>query len=94
VTPAPPGAEPRVDGAECVDFRWIRPADALASGERGELMLVFPTIKHLEQLAKLESVEHALEEARSRDVQPILPKVVHGDGEAHVLLPGEPGYPE
>ena len=94
VAATPPDAEPRVDGAECVDFRWIGPADALAAGQRGELMLVFPTIKHLEQLAEFESVEHALSEARSRDVRPILPKVVHGDGEAHVLLPGEPGYPE
>ena len=56
-------------------------------------MLVFPTIKHLEALAEFESVEHALEAARGREVEPILPKVVHGDGEAHVLLPGEPGYP-
>jgi 8-oxo-dGTP pyrophosphatase MutT (NUDIX family) len=94
VAAAPPGAEAQVDGSECVDARWIRPADALAAGERDELMLVFPTIKHLEQLAELRSVEHALEAARAREVQPILPKVVHGDGEAHVLLPGEPGYPE
>jgi 8-oxo-dGTP pyrophosphatase MutT (NUDIX family) len=94
VAAAPPGAEPRVDGSECVDLRWIRPADALAAGRRGELQLVFPTIKHLEQLAELESVEHALDAARRREVEPILPKVVHGDGEAHVLLPGEPGYPE
>ena len=94
IAAAPPGAEPRVDGAECVGARWIRPAEALAAGERGELMLVFPTIKHLEQLAELESVQHALDTARSREVKPILPKVVHGDGEAHVLLPGEPGYPE
>ena len=94
VAAAPPGAEAHVDGAECVDARWIRPADALAAGERDELMLVFPTIKHLEQLAGLDSVEHALETARGRDVQPILPKVVTGDGEAQVLLPGEPGYPD
>jgi 8-oxo-dGTP pyrophosphatase MutT (NUDIX family) len=94
VVAAPPGAEARVDGAECVDARWIRPADALEAGRRDELMLVFPTIKHLEQLAELDSVEHALASAREREVQPILPKVVHGDGEAHVLLPGEPGYPE
>ena len=94
VAAAPPDAEPRVDGAECVAFRWIRPSDALEAGQRGELMLVFPTIKHLEQLAELESVEQALAAARSREVEPILPKVVHGDGEAHVLLPGEPGYPE
>jgi len=94
IAAAPPDVEARVDGSECVGARWIRPAEALAAGERGELMLVFPTIKHLEQLAKLESVEHALETARGRDVQPILPKVVTGDGEAHVLLPGEPGYPD
>jgi 8-oxo-dGTP pyrophosphatase MutT (NUDIX family) len=91
---APPDAEAHVDGAECVDARWIRPADALEAGARGELFLVFPTIKHLEQLADLRSVEHALETARAQEVRPILPKVVHGDGEAHVLLPGEPGYPD
>jgi hypothetical protein len=83
-----------VDGSECVDLRWIRPRDALEAGRRGELMLVFPTIKHLEQLAELGSVEEALDTARSREVQPILPKVVHNNGEAQVLLPGEPGYPE
>jgi 8-oxo-dGTP pyrophosphatase MutT (NUDIX family) len=90
---APRGAEPRVDGSECVDSRWIRPADALEAGRRGELMLVFPTIRHLEQLTGLESVEQALADARSREVEPILPKVATVDGEAHVLLPGEPGYP-
>ena len=93
VAAAPPGAEPRVDGAECVDHRWMRPVDALAASERGELFLVFPTIKHLEQLAELRSVEHALATAGARDVQPVLPKVIHDGGEAHVLLPGEPGYP-
>jgi hypothetical protein len=93
VAAAPPDAEPRVDGAECVDARWIRPADALEAGRSGELMLVFPTIKHLEQLADLRSVDHALETARARRVEPILPKVVRGQGEAEVLLPGEPGYP-
>jgi 8-oxo-dGTP pyrophosphatase MutT (NUDIX family) len=90
---APPDAEPRVDGAECVDHRWIRPADALEAGRRDEILLVFPTVKHLEELAELRSVEHALEAARSRQVEPILPKVIPGDGEAQVLLPGEPGYP-
>ena len=93
IAAAPADAEACVDGSECVDARWMRPADALEAGQRGEIMLVFPTIKHLEQLAELRSVEHALEEARSRTVEPILPKVAHLDGEAHVLLPGEPGYP-
>ena len=92
VVAAPPDAEFEVDGSECVDARWIGPSDALEAGRRDELMLVFPTIKHLEQLAELHSVEHALDAARSRQVEPVLPKVVVRDGDGTVLLPGEPGY--
>ena len=94
VTEAPADAEPRVDGAECVDARWIRPADALHAGATDELMLVFPTIKHLEQLAELDSVEDALRAARAREVVAIQPRVVVADEGARVLLPGEPGYDE
>ena len=90
---APGDADPRADGAECVDVRWIRPGDALEAGTRGELKLVFPTIKHLEELAGFESVQHALDAARGREVEAVLPKVVQGDGGARVVLPGEPGYP-
>jgi 8-oxo-dGTP pyrophosphatase MutT (NUDIX family) len=92
VARAPDGAQPVCDGSECVDARWIRPADALAAGERDELQLVFPTIKHLEQLAEFESVDDALETARRRTVEPIEPRVVMKGDHAEVLLPGEPGY--
>ncbi|HEU0024526.1 MAG TPA: NUDIX domain-containing protein [Thermoleophilaceae bacterium] len=92
VAEAPTGAEAQCDGAECVDLRWIRPAEALAAGERGELMLVFPTIKHLEQLAEFGSVADALAAAAERVVEPIEPRVVARDGAGEVLLPGEPGY--
>ncbi|MFL5886042.1 MAG: NUDIX hydrolase [Thermoleophilaceae bacterium] len=92
VARAPEGAEAKVDGEECVDARWLRPADALDELGRGELMLVFPTIKHLEQLAGFGSVDDALASARARDVQPVQPRVVvDGDG-PRVLMPGEPGY--
>jgi 8-oxo-dGTP pyrophosphatase MutT (NUDIX family) len=91
VAASPPGAEARPDGSECVDARWLRPAAALEEHGRGELTLVFPTIKHLEQLASLGSVNEALKEARGRRVEPVQPKVVVRDGAAEVLLPGEPG---
>ena len=92
VAEAPNGAEAAIDGAECVGARWIRPQEALDAGARDELMLVFPTIKHLEQLARHESVADALETARSRKVQPVQPRVLVEGGVAQVLLPGEPGY--
>ena len=91
---SPDGARCTPDGAECVDGRWLRPRDALDAHGRDELMLVFPTIKHLEQLAELRSVEHALETARRRKVLPVQPRVLAEGGVARVVLPGEPGYDE
>jgi 8-oxo-dGTP pyrophosphatase MutT (NUDIX family) len=89
---APAGAEARPDGSECVETRWLRPSDALEAYARGDLTLVFPTIKHLEQLAQYGSVAEAIETARGREVEPVQPRVVMRDGGAEVLLPGEPGY--
>jgi hypothetical protein len=81
-----------VDGAECVDARWIRPQHALDELAAGRLQLVFPTIKHLEQLATFPTVAATLDAARSRDVVAVQPRiVVEGEG-ARVLLPGEPGF--
>ncbi len=92
VAEAPERAEAMIDGAECVSARWIRPTEALDAEARGELMLVFPTIKHLEQLAGHESVAEALATARARKVAPVQPRVLAEGGVARVLLPGDPGY--
>jgi 8-oxo-dGTP pyrophosphatase MutT (NUDIX family) len=92
VAESPPDAEPRVDGAECVDARWLRPADALEEFQRGELLLVFPTIKHLEELQGFASVADAVADARTREVTPVQPRVVVTGGTAKVLMPGDPGY--
>ena len=92
VAEAPAGIEGRCDGEECVDLRWIGPAAALDAYKADKLMLVFPTIKHLEQLTEFGSVEDVLEHARSRRVQPVEPRVLTDGGIARVLLPGEPGY--
>ena len=63
------------------------------SREGPEVLLVFPTIRHLQELTALESVEHALSVARSRRIQPVEPRVVlDRGGVARVLMPGEPGY--
>jgi 8-oxo-dGTP pyrophosphatase MutT (NUDIX family) len=91
---APDGAEPKVDGSEIVDARWFEPALALEAAEREEIMLVFPTIKHLEQLSGFGSADALVDYARHRTVQPVQPRVVGpGGGEqARIVLPGEPGY--
>lgn len=92
VTEAPADADPRCDGQECVDLRWIRPADALSEHRAGRLELVFPTIKHLEELEELDSVDDALRRAREHEVGAVEPRVIVDDSGARVVLPGEPGY--
>jgi 8-oxo-dGTP pyrophosphatase MutT (NUDIX family) len=94
LAPAPEGAEPRVDGEECVAFGWFTPEAALAAHRAGELLLVFPTIKHLEQLSGFASADELLTFARGRAVVAVTPRVVMGGEQARILLPGEPGYDE
>jgi len=92
LAPLPDGQEPRVDGEECVDLGWFTPAAALAAHRDGQILLVFPTIKHLEQLAAFSCADDLLIYARGREVRPIQPRVVVEGEVARVLLPGEPGY--
>ena len=90
--PLPDGAEPAVDGEEMVDARWYAPAAALQAARDGEILLVFPTIKNLEQLASFGSANQLLAHARVSTIQPVEPRVV-GQGEtARIVLPGEAGY--
>jgi 8-oxo-dGTP pyrophosphatase MutT (NUDIX family) len=91
---APAHCRPEPDGDEIVDAGWFAPADALEQSRSGQLSLVFPTIKQLEDLARFATADAALAGAAGRDVRPILPKVVGTRENAQVLLPGEPGYPE
>ncbi|MBV9804594.1 MAG: NUDIX hydrolase [Solirubrobacterales bacterium] len=92
LAPAPPGAEARPDGSEVVDARWYTPAEALEARHRGELFLVFPTIKHLEQLSSFSSADDLLDHARGREVHPVQPRIVRQGETARIVLPGEPGY--
>ena len=88
----PPEAAPSVDGSEIVDARWYAPRAALDAHVDGRLFMVFPTIKHLEQLSAFESADDIIVYARDRDVQPVQPRVVLSGETARIVLPGEPGY--
>jgi 8-oxo-dGTP pyrophosphatase MutT (NUDIX family) len=92
LAPVPDGAEPAVDGEEVVDARWYSPPDALAAARGGEILLVFPTIKHLEQLSSFGSADELLRHARSSTVAPVEPRVIRQGETARIVLPGEPGY--
>ncbi len=92
LTPLPDGATPEIDGNEIVDARWYEPRQSLEAAGRGELLLVFPTIKHLEQISPFESAQALMEYAQGREILPVQPRVVMQGETARILLPGEPGY--
>jgi 8-oxo-dGTP pyrophosphatase MutT (NUDIX family) len=94
LVPVPPEASPEVDGSEIVDARWVSPGAALEAFSAGDLFMVFPTIKHLQQLAAFESADALIAHARGREVKPVQPRVVMSGETARILLPGEPGYEE
>jgi 8-oxo-dGTP pyrophosphatase MutT (NUDIX family) len=89
---SPAGSEPAVDGHEIVDWGWYEPRTALEAARAGEMLLVFPTIKHLEQLSTFATAGELLEYARGREVRPVEPRVLLSGETARIVLPGEPGY--
>lgn len=89
---APAGIEPEVDGTEIVDSVWLTPSQALEQESAGQLSLVFPTIKQLQQLATFASAQALLSYAKEHQVEPVRPRIVGSGEHARILLPGDPGY--
>ena len=93
VTTAPPGQTAHHDEGETIATIWVRPADALARFEAGEIELLPPTIANLQELAAHRTAAAVEAWARSvTEVPAILPIVLIEDGQLLVLRPGDDGY--
>ncbi len=93
VTTAPPGQVARHDEGETIASLWVRPADALARFEAGEIELLPPTIANLTELAAHTTAAEVEAWARGvTEVPTILPIVLMEDGQLLVLRPGDDGY--
>jgi 8-oxo-dGTP pyrophosphatase MutT (NUDIX family) len=76
---APPGQAALADTVETHDGIWIAPAAALERYRAGTMHLVYPTIKHLTRLTAFDSVDRALDFARTKTVLTVLPNDAGGD---------------
>lgn len=72
----PSGATAIVDPREMTDALWLGPDAALDRHDAGELPMVFPTIKTIEQLALYRTCDDALEGIGGQEVRTILPTLV------------------
>jgi 8-oxo-dGTP pyrophosphatase MutT (NUDIX family) len=90
---APEGQVATHDAGETVADQWIRPIDALDAHARGELEMIFPTIRNLEAIAHFATSHEVLSYARSlRDIVRVEPRIVTRNGEVQILLPGDDGF--
>jgi 8-oxo-dGTP pyrophosphatase MutT (NUDIX family) len=90
---APEGQTATHDAGETVADQWVRPKDALDAHARGELDMIFPTIRNLEAIAGYSSSRDVLDYARSlTNIPRIEPRIVMKDGEMTILMSGDDGY--
>jgi glyoxylase-like metal-dependent hydrolase (beta-lactamase superfamily II)/8-oxo-dGTP pyrophosphatase MutT (NUDIX family) len=92
---APRHQQPSHDGSELVHHVWITPVEALDRHGRGEFNLLFPTVKTLEILAKLKTVDSAIDYARTpRPTRAMEPRAGFGREGKKLLVPGDYAYAE
>ncbi|CAL9485424.1 hypothetical protein SUDANB58_03142 [Streptomyces sp. enrichment culture] len=88
VAALPPGQRTRNASTEADRTVWISPADAAAGYDRGELLMMPPTIATLRQLSVYGSAAEALAAAPGRDLTPVLARARLADDGIVLSWPG------
>ncbi|MFD7131911.1 NUDIX hydrolase [Streptomyces sp. NPDC059894] len=88
VAALPKGQRTRNVSTEADRTVWIRPADAAAAYDDGELLMMPPTIATLRQLASCATAAEAVSGAAARDLTPVLARARLDDGEVVLTWPG------
>ncbi len=82
------------DRVEVTAGEWLRPADAIERGARGEIQLPPPTLRTLECLTPFATVDDAIAHAASRPPPRIQPVFRDLGATWALALPGDPEHPE
>ncbi|MFC9847917.1 NUDIX hydrolase [Streptomyces sp. NPDC060223] len=88
VAALPEGQRTRNASTEADRTVWIRPADAAASYDKGELLMMPPTIATLRRLTAYDTAADALAAAPARDLTPVLARARVENGEVVLSWPG------
>ncbi|MFF8844877.1 NUDIX hydrolase [Streptomyces sp. NPDC015127] len=88
VAALPEGQRTRNASTEAESTVWIRPADATAGYDKGELLMMPPTIATLRTLRPYATAAQALEAAAGQDMTPVLAEARLEGGEVVLSWPG------
>lgn len=95
VARAPARQQSEHDGAELLHHVWLTPEDALARHARGEVNLLYPTFKTLQTLVRFQTVDAALDYARSdRPMPSMVPRMAMSRTGPTTLFWGDYAYAE
>ena len=75
----PPGQQASDLSSETERAAWTTPAAAVAAYGAGDLAMMPPTLSILSELVGLHSVAEALELAKDRVIETVLPEVIRDD---------------
>ncbi len=92
---APTGQEGAHDDGETVDSRWVRPSAALRDVERGELMMMPPTMANLQFVEDCATADEAIAKADAAGSPPRIQPKIRRDAEGGFVgfaMPDEPDY--
>jgi 8-oxo-dGTP pyrophosphatase MutT (NUDIX family) len=94
LTAAPEGQwDPIPQPGECVAAEWASPSELIDRIGAGAASAIFPTKRNLERLAESSHLAAALSDARAHSLETIIPWVEDINGEPHVRIPDDRGYP-
>lgn len=84
---------PVVDDTENVRLFWATARAVLDDADAGRVRIIFPTRRNLERLARFTSFAAAAADAATHDIRAVTPWIETRDGEEHLCIPGDLGYP-
>lgn len=85
----PEGCGATIDEREMSHAVWLTADEAIAQFQRGELPMVFPTVKTIELLQSYASVDRMLAAFRGADVPAVLPRLVRTKDGVGIVVPDE-----
>ncbi|MET7618374.1 NUDIX hydrolase [Streptomyces sp. NPDC005408] len=88
VAALPEGQRTRNASTEADRTVWIRPAEAIAGYDKGDLLMMPPTVATLRTLEPYATAAEALAAAGEQDLTPVLAKARLEDGELVLSWPG------
>jgi 8-oxo-dGTP pyrophosphatase MutT (NUDIX family) len=88
----PAGQQADAHTTEAVEATWWHPAEALEHWQRGDMQLMAPTFRTLQEITEHRDSAAVLAAADERVVRPVIPRVRREGEKVVVVLPGDPDF--